>query len=215
MIKASFEDIQNLKKLIPKNHLVVATTDYRDFRNLLGFFSQYIINPIQWFTRPRYNNWKSYNEHFFNIFYKEDNLYVGEMDLTGNWKENRIRRCNTFLKMTTGYINIYDLGAIDQKEFDDFLKYARGVKYSKIGALSSKKLFWFLRPLRSKKNLKEKRYCSSIFVRHKPFSKFFKTTGEKLLKAFGTHHPEAIDFYLNIVCDKTVIKVKKEKLCLT
>jgi hypothetical protein len=212
MIKASFEDIQNLKKLIPKNHLIIATTDYRGWRNVLGFLAQFVVNPVQWLTKPRYDNKRAYISHVFTIFYEGENLSVGEMDFKNNWKENRIRRCNTFLKMTTGKINIFDLGIISQKEFSDFLEHARKVKYPKLGAIASKKLFWFLKPFRSKKSLREKRHCSSIFARYEPFSKYFKTTGERLLKAFGTHHPEAIDFYLNIICEKKVIKVKKQKI---
>lgn len=211
MIKTSLSDISKLKELCPKDHLIIATSTYKGWRRLLELLATFIINPIQLLKRRNYNNKDHYISHTFTIFYKNDSLWVGEMDWKDNWKENPIRRSNTFKKLYSGQVRIYDLGNIPYITFQDFLKYARTVKYPLIGAIASE--FWFLKPFRSKNNLETKRHCGSIFVKYQPFFKYFDTTGKIMLKRFGTHHPEAIDYYLNNKFKLKIVEVKQEKIC--
>lgn len=212
MIKANSGDLQKLKEICPQGHLIIATATYNGWRRFLEFGATCILNPLQLVKRRKYNNKDKYIGHVFCIFYKNDSLWVGEMDWRENWKENPIKKSNTFKKLNTGQIRLFDLGYITNDEFQHFLSYARLVRYTLIGAVASE--FWFLKPFRSKKNFTRKRHCGSIFVRYAPFVKFFNTTGKKLLEEFGTHHPEAIDFYLKNNFDIKIVKVKKGKLCL-
>ena len=212
MIKANLDDLQKLKELCPKDHLIIATATYNGWRRFLEFVATFIINPLQLLRRRKYNNKDKYIGHLFCIFYKNDSLWVGEMDWKENWKENPIKKSNTFKKLNTGQIRLFDLGYITNDEFKHFLRYARLVRYTLIGAIASE--LWFLKPFRSKKNFVRKRHCGSIFVRYAPFFKFFNTNGKKLLEEFGTHHPEAIDFYLKNNFDIKIVKVKNGKLCL-
>lgn len=212
MIKANSNDLQKLKELCPKGHLIIANSTYNGWRRFLEFVATFILNPLQLLKRRKYNNKKLYIAHTFTIYYKNNCLWVGEMDAKENWKENPIKKSNTFKKLYKGQIRIFDLGYIHDDVFQDFLRYARLVKYPLIGAIASE--FWSLKTFISKKNFIRKRHCGSIFVRYQPFFKYFKTTGKELLKEFGTHHPEAIDFYLKKNFDLKIVKVKKGKLCI-
>lgn len=211
MIKASSDDLKKLKEICPKGHLIIATSTYNGWRKFLEFVATFIINPIQLLKRRKYNNKKLYIAHVFTIFYKNDSLWVGEMDKKNNWKENPIKKSNSFKKLHSGQIRIFDLGKIQDEKFQNFLKYAPFVKYTLIGAVASE--FWLLKHFRSKKNLSKKRHCGSIFVRYPPFFKFFKITGKGLLKKYNTHHPEAIDHYLCKNFDLKIIKIKNNKIC--
>jgi hypothetical protein len=210
MIKANLDDIQKIKEICPKGHLIIATAYYGGWRNLLGFLATFVMNPIQFAKRRKYNNKGKYIGHLFCIFYKNDSLWVGEMDWEKDWKENPIRKSNTFKKLSTGQIRLFDLGAIEDETFETFLKYAKTVKYSPLGAIASE--FWFLKPFRSKNNFEKKRHCGSIFVRYEPFFKYFKTTGKNLLRKYGSHHPEVIDYHLKKYFNLIVIEIKKEKI---
>lgn len=210
MIKANSDDLNKLKELCPKDHLIIANSTYNGWRRFLEFVATFIVNPLQLLIRRKYNNKKLYIGHTFTIYYKNDYLWVGEMDARENWKENLIEKSNTFNKLYTGQIRIFDLGYIHGDIFQDFLSYARLVRYTLVGAIASE--FWLLKLFRSKKNFIRKRHCGSIFVRYSPFFKYFKTTGKQLLRRFNTHHPEAIDFYLKENFDLKIIKVKKGKI---
>ena len=212
MIKVTQKDLENLKQKIPKNHLIIATASYSGWKNVLGFLAVSIANSVQWLTKPKYDNKRIYVGHCFTIFHKNESLWVGEMDFNGNWKENPIEKSNTFIKLTTGQIRIFDIGAIPTDIFQNFLLYSKTVKYPPIGAIASKKIFWFLKIFRSKKSFAQKRHCGEIFVRYKPFFKYLKTTGKILLKKYRTHHPEAIDYYLKNNFDLKIVKVKKGKI---
>ena len=60
MIETDQEDIEKLKKLCPKGHLILAISNYRGSRNFLGFLAQYVVNVLQWIVSPFYNNLKKY-----------------------------------------------------------------------------------------------------------------------------------------------------------
>jgi hypothetical protein len=210
MIKANSDDLQKLKELCPKDHLIIANSTYNGWRRILEFIATFIVNPFQLLRRRKYNNKELYIAHTFTIYHNNDSLWVGEMDAKEGWRENPIEKSNTFKKLYTGQIRLFDLGKIPENEFIDFLFYARKVRYTLIGAIASE--FWSLRIFRSKKNLIRKRHCASVFVRYQPFFKYFETTGNQLLKEFGTHHPEAIDYYLCKNFDVKIVKVKKGKL---
>jgi hypothetical protein len=210
MIKANLNDLQEFKKLCLKGHLIIATAYYGGWRNILGFLATFVMNPIQYFKRRKYNNKGKYIGHLFCIFYKNDSLWVGEMDWRDNWKENPIRKSNTFKKLSTGQIRLFDLGATEDETFQTFLQYAKTVKYSFLGAIASE--FWFLKLFRSKNNFQKKRHCGSIFVRYEPFFKYFKTTGKNLLRKYGSHHPEFLDHHLKTTFQIKVIEIKKEKI---
>jgi len=214
MIKASLNDLQKLKKLCPKDHLIIATSTYSGFKDILGILATFLANVIQKIFNPKYNNWKKYIAHMFMIYYKNNELWIGEMDFKDHWKENLIINSNSFQKLKNGEIRIFDLGKIPENEFTDFVSYAKGVKYPFWGALSSYILFGIFKIFRTKKSFKEKRYCSEIFVRYQPFFKYFKTTGKQLLRKYKTHHPEAIDYYLCKNFNLKILKVKKGKLCI-
>ena len=213
MIKANSDDLQKLKELCPKGHLIIATSTYSGKRDIIGALSVLLINIIQKLLNPKYNNWKKYIAHVFCIFYKNNELWVGEMDLKENWRENPIIASNSFQKIKKGQLRIFNLGKITEEEFYKFLGYSRLVKYPLLGAISSFKLFWFLKIFRTKKSFKEKRHCGEIFVRYQPFFKYFKTTGKALLRKYNTHHPEAIDHYLSKNFDLKVVKIKNSKIC--
>ncbi len=207
--------MENLKKIFPKDHLIIATSNYKGFRNFLGFTAQYIINVIQWFTGAFYDNLTKYIAHVFIIFYKDGELYVGEMDKKSSWKVSPIEQSNTFLKITKGQIRIFNLGAIEDEEIKKLCKYGEKQKYSLLEAISSLKLFRFLNIFISKKNRykSNKCHCGSVFLKYQPFHKYFKTTGENFFRKFGSHHPEAIDYYLvKNIGIMELIKVKKNKI---
>lgn len=212
MIKVNSDDLNKLKELCPKDHLIIANSTYNGWRKILEFLATFIVNPFQLLRRRKYNNKELYIAHTFTIYHKNDSLWVGEMDAKEGWKKNPIEKSNTFIKLTTGQIRLFDLGYIHDDVFQDFLSYARLVRYTLIGAIASE--FWFLRFFRSKKNFIRKRHCGSIFVRYQPFFKYFKTTGKQLLREYRTHHPEAIDYYLCKNFDLKIVKVKKGKLCI-
>lgn len=211
MIKTNLDDIKKLKELCPQGHLIIATSTYNGWRKFLEFLATFIINPLQLLKRRKYNNKELYIAHVFTIFYKNNSLWVGEMDLKKNWKESPIKKSNSFKKIYSGQIRLFDLGYIPNNIFQDFLSYAKLVKYTLIGAIASE--FWLLKHFRSEKNLSRKRHCGSIFVRYQPFFKYFKTTGKALLTKYNTHHPEAIDHYLCKNFDLKVVKIKNRKIC--
>ena len=210
MIKANLNDLHEFKKLCPKGHLIIATATYRGWRKPLEFLATFVANPIQFVKRRKYNNKDKYIGHLFCIFYKNDSLWVGEMDWRENWKENPIRKSNTFKKLSSGEIRLFDLGSIEDETFQTFLKYAKTVEYSPLGAVASE--FWFLKFFRSKNNFEKKRHCGSIFVRYEPFFKYFKKTGKTLLRKYGSHHPEFLDHHLKTTFQMKVIKIEKEKI---
>tara|TARA_S200002703_G_C3772784_1_gene237912 strand:+ start:171 stop:824 length:654 start_codon:yes stop_codon:yes gene_type:complete len=214
MIKASSEDIQNLKKIIPKNHLIIASSNYTGFRNFLGFVAQFIVNPIQRLTGAFYDNKKNYIAHIFTVFWLDDELWVGEMDKKETWKENPIEKSNTFIKLKKGQIDFFDLGKIEDQKFKDFLEYAKFQKYSILEAISSLKLFRFLNLFISYKERfqSNKAHCGSVFLKYKPFHKVFKITGKEFFRKYKTHHPEAIDHYLIRNFDQKIVKVKRKKI---
>jgi len=215
MIKANSNDLQELKKLCPKGHLIIATSNYKGFRNFLGFIAQYIVNPIQWFTGAFYDNLKRYIAHVFIIFYKDGELYVGEMDKKSSWRESPIEKSNTFLKITKGQIRLFDLGAIEDGEIEKLCQYGQTQRYSLLQAISSLKLFSFLNIFISKKDRYEsnKCHCGSVFLKYKPFHKYFKTTAKNFFLKYKSHHPEAVDHYLlNNFGLLEVVKVKKNKI---
>ena len=72
MIKTKPQDIEKLKKLCPQGHLIIAISNYRGFRNFLGFLAQYVVNVLQWIVRPFYDNKKKYIAHVFTIYHKEN-----------------------------------------------------------------------------------------------------------------------------------------------
>lgn len=214
MIKTNLNDLQELKKLCPKGHLIIATSNYKGFRNFLGFIAQYIVNPIQWLTGAFYDNLTKYIAHVFIIFYKNGELYVGEMDKKSGWRENPIEQSNTFIKITKGQIRIFDLGVIEDGEIEKLCQYGQTQKYSLLQAISSLKLFSFLNIFISKKDRYEsnKCHCGSVFLKYKPFHKYFKTTAKNFFRKYKTHHPEAVDHYLGNIFNLQIIKVKKGKL---
>lgn len=216
MINTNREEIEKLKKIIPQEHLILCTSNYKGFRNFLGFIAQYIVNPAQWLTGAFYDNLKKYIAHVFLIFYKDGELYVGEMDKKSSWKVNPIEKSNTFLKITKGQIRIFDLGAIEDEEIKHFCHYGEKQKYSLLEAIASLKLFRFLNVFISDKQRFEmnKCHCGSIFFKYQPFHKYLKITGETFYRKYKTHHPEAIDHYLKNNFDLKVIKVKKGRLHL-
>lgn len=210
MIKADLNDLKELKKLCPRGHLIIASSTYKGWRRVLELMATTIANPIQLLKKRKYNNKDYYIGHLFVIYYKNKSLWVGEMDWKKNWSESPITESNTFKKLYDGQIRIFDLGAIPKDEFKSFLTYAKTVRYTYIGALASE--IFFLKIFRSEKNLSRKRHCGSIFVRYQPFFKYFKTTGNELLKEFGTHHPEAIDYYLKNNFDLKIVKINEGKI---
>jgi len=216
MIKANSDDLQKLKEICPQGHLIIATSNYRGFRNFLGFIAQYIVNPIQWFTGAFYDNLTKYIAHVFIIFYKDEELFVGEMDKKSAWKVNLIKKSNTFLKITKGQIRIFDLGVIEDQEIDKLCQYGKTQRYSLLHAISSLKLFRFLNIFISKKDRFEsnKCHCGSVFLKYQPFHKYFKTTGKNFFRKYKTHHPEAVDHYLKNNFDLKIVKIRKGKLCL-
>jgi len=214
MIIVSKTDLENLKDKIPKNHLIIATSNYRGFKNFLGFIAQYIVNPIQWLTGAFYDNLKKYIAHVFIIFYKNGELYVGEMDKKSSWKVSPIVLSNTFLKIKKGQIRIFNLGAIEDEEIKKLCQYGKTQRYSLLQAISSLKLFKFLNIFISKKARYEsnKCHCGSVFLKYKPFHKYFKTTAKNFFHKYKTHHPEAVDHYLKNNFDLKIIKVKQGKI---
>ena len=194
MIKTNLNDLYQLKKLCPKGHLIIATATYKGWRKPLEFLATFAVNPIQFIKNRKYNNKNKYIAHLFCIFYKNDSLWVGEMDWREDWKENPIKKSNTFKKLSTGQIRIFDLGAIEDETFQTFLKYAKTVEYSPLVALSSE--FWLLKPFSSKNNFEKNRHCGSIFVRYEPFYKYLKTTGKKLLKKYNSLNPQRLVYLL-------------------
>ena len=86
MIKANSNDLQELKKLCPKGHLIIATATYKGWYRPLEFLATFVANPIQYLKRRKYNNKDKYIGHLFCIFYKNDSLWAGEMDWRENWK---------------------------------------------------------------------------------------------------------------------------------
>src|SRR5210317_73567 len=117
MIKASLNDLQKLKKLCPKDHLIIATSTYSGFKDILGILATFLANVIQKIFNPKYNNWKKYIAHMFMIYYKNNELWIGEMDFKDHWKENLIINSNSFQKLKNGEIRIFDLGEIPENEF--------------------------------------------------------------------------------------------------
>ena len=214
MIKTKPQDIAKLKKLCPQGHLILAISNYRGSKNFLGFLAQYVVNVLQWIVRPFYNNLKKYLAHFFCIYYKNNRLFVGEMDAKLGWRESPIEKSNTFAKIVKGEIRIYDLGAIEEIEFEKFLEHARVQKYSMLEAIASASFFRFLNIFISYKDRFEsnKCHCGSIFFKYQPFHKYLKITGKNFYRIFGTHHPEAIDHYLIRNFDQKIVKVKRKKI---
>ena len=214
MIIVSKTDLENLKDKIPKDSLIIASSTYAG-KNILGILSKYFANLIQKITNPNYNNYNFYIAHIFTIYYKDNNLWVGEMDKKNGWAEVPIQYSVAFRKLTSGYIRIFNLGKIEKEEFNNFLEHARPIKYPLIGAIASKKFFWCLKFLRSKRSFEEKRHCGEIFFRYKPFYKIFKIASKVFLRKYKTHHPEAIDHYLNKELEivPIIIKINKKKIC--
>lgn len=198
MIKANLNDLKELKKLCPKGHLIIATSNYKGFRNFLGFIAQYIVNPAQWLTGAFYDNLKKYIAHVFIIFYKDGELYVGEMDKKSGWRESPIKKSNTFIKITKGQIRLFNLGVVEDEEIEKLCQYGKTQRYSLLQAISSLKLFSFLNIFISKKERFEsnKCHCGSVFLKYQPFHKYFKTTAKNFFRKYKTHHPEAVDHYL-------------------
>jgi len=216
MINLEEKDYKKLKEIIPKGHLIIASSNYTGFRNFLGFIAQFIVNPMQRLTGAFYDNKKIYIAHIFTIFWKDDELWVGEMDKKEAWKESPIEQSNTFIKLKKGQIDLFNLGEIEDQKFEDFCFYAKFQKYSLIEAISSLKLFRFLNLFISYKNRfqSNKAHCGSIFLKYKPFHKFFKITGESFFRKYKTHHPESIYFYLEKKDFKIkTLKIKDQKLC--
>ena len=217
MIKLTFSDLRELKKQIPEGHLIIGTSNYKGFRNFLGFLAQFIVNPIQKITKAIYDNKSMYIAHTFIVFYKNNELWVGEMDKERCWRISPIARSNTFVKLTKGRIDFFDLGEIKDEELEKFLNHAYKQKYSLLEAISSLKLLWFLNIFISKESRfnSNKCHCGSIFIKYKPFHHYLNITGKRFFKKFGTHHPEALFFYLEKSNFKqTTIKAKKGRLCL-
>lgn len=214
MIKTNQVDIEKLKKLCPQGHLILAISNYRGSRNFLGFLAQYVVNVLQWIVSPFYNNLKKYLAHSFCIYYKNNQLFAGEMDAKLGWRESPIEKSNTFTKIVKGQITIYDLGAIENQEFEEFLKHARVQKYSILEAIASASFFRFLNIFISKKNRFEsnKCHCGSIFFKYKPFHKYFKITGKTFYRIYKTHHPEAIDHYLVRNFNQKIVEIKRKKI---
>jgi len=214
MIKTNQEDIEKLKKIIPQEHLILCTSNYKGFRNFLGFIAQYIVNAIQWFTGAFYDNLTKYIAHVFLIFYKDGELYVGEMDKKTGWRIIPITESNTFIKITKGQIRIFDLGAIKDEEIKHFCQYGEKQKYSLLEAIASLKLFRFLNLFISyKKRFKSNKcHCGSIFFKYQPFHKFLKITGKTFYRKYKTNHPEAVDHYLVDNFDLKIVEIKKEKI---
>lgn len=214
MINTTEKDKEKLKKLCPQGHLIIAISNYRGFRNFLGFLAQYVVNVLQWIVRPFYDNPKKYIAHVFCIYHKNNQLFVCEMDSKAGWRESPIEKSNTFIKITKGQIRIYDLGAIEEKEFENFLKYARVQKYSLLEAIASASFFRFLNIFISYKERfkSNKCHCGSIFLKYQPFDKYLKITGENFYRKYKTHHPEAIDHYLVRNFDLKIVKVKQKKI---
>ena len=201
---------------MPKGNLIIASSNYTGFKNFLGFVAQFIANPIQRLTGAFYDNKKIYIAHIFTIFWLDDELWVGEMDKKETWKENPIEKSNTFIKLKKGQIDLFDLGKINSQTFNEFRDYAKFQKYSLLEAISSLKLFRFLKIFISYKDRFEsnKCHCGSVFLKYKPFHEKFKITGKKFFKQYGTHHPEAIYFYLRKKGFKIeTLIIEDEKLC--
>ena len=214
MIKTKPQDIEKLKKLCPQGHLIIAISNYRGFRNFLGFLAQYVVNVLQWIVRPFYDNKKKYIAHVFTIYHKENKLFVGEMDAKLGWRENPIEKSNTFAKIVKGEIRIYDLGAIENQEFEKFLEHARVQKYSMLEAIASASFFRFLNIFISKKKRFESNlcHCGSLFFKYSPLQKYLRITIKNFWQKYKTHHPEAIDHYLMRNFDQKIVKVKKQKI---
>lgn len=214
MIVLEKEDIERLKEIIPKGRLIIATSNYKGFKNFLGFVAQYVVNPVQWFTRAFYDNLTKYIAHVFLIFYKDGELYVGEMGRKKDWIVNPIGECNTFLKITKGQIRLFDLGAIENEDIIKFREHGKKQKYFLLEAIASFKFFKFLNIFISHKARFESNqcHCGSIFLKYKPFHKLFKITGKTFFRKYKTHHPEAIDFYLKNNFDLEIVQVKKQKI---
>lgn len=213
MIETNQEDIEKLKKLCPKGHLIIAISNYRG-GNFLGFLAQYVVNVLQWIVRPFYDNPKKYIAHVFCIYHKDNELFVGEMDAKLGWRENPIQESNTFLKIVKGQIRIYDLGVIENQEFKKFLEHARVQEYSILEAIASASFFRFLNIFISYKQRFEsnKCHCGSIFFKYAPFHKYLKITGKNFYRRYKTHHPEALDHYLVKNFDQKIVKVKRKKI---
>jgi hypothetical protein len=214
VIKINNKDLEKLKKIIPEGHLIIATSNYTGFKNLLGFLAQYVVNIVQKYTGAFYDNLEKYIAHVFLIFYKNGQLFVGEMDKSNGWKVTQLKNSNTFLKLKKGEIRIFDLGEISEKEMKDFLEHAKKQKYSLIEAISSLKLFAFLNIFISRKTrfLSNNCHCGSVFFKYKPFYKYLKTTRKLFFNKYKTHHPEAIDHYLIMNFPLHVLKVLKNKI---
>ena len=56
MINTTEKDKEKLKKLCQQGHLIIAISNYRGFRNFLGFLAQYVVNVLQWIVRPFYDS---------------------------------------------------------------------------------------------------------------------------------------------------------------
>ena len=89
MINLKEKDYKKLKEIIPKGHLIIASSNYTGFRNFLGFCAEFIANPVQRLTRAFYDNKKIYIAHIFTIYWKDDELWVGEMDKKKAWKKTQ------------------------------------------------------------------------------------------------------------------------------
>ena len=129
MINLEEKDYKKLKEIIPKGHLIIASSNYTGFRNFLGFIAQFIVNPMQRLTGAFYDNKKIYIAHIFTIYWLDDELWVGEMDKKEAWKESPIEQSNTFMKLKKGQIDLFNLGQIEDQKFEDFCFY---VEFQKI-----------------------------------------------------------------------------------
>lgn len=212
MIKYNVALAEQLKKNIPTNRLVVASSEYN--QGIFGLLS----NMANWFQKKS-NSFtkKQYIAHSFNLFWKDGELLCLESDSKRGMIINNFWTSNTVKKMKGGNIHFHILPLdFNGEHFDKFIKKVFGIKYDLNRAIASlKSLYRIMKFFGYKKKSSKEMFCSEAVLesirfmnkeKYNPLEelKFKKVDSESL-------HPRALFDILYPSYPKITIKIKNHK----